>query len=238
MLKLKINYMKKFFKNIFPPFLISLYREIYIRFLIYKNQRFVNSDNQDIDIYETDLAAEKLSEWGEGTTWNEIKMFFISQEGKVLDLACGIGRNMRDIKNINPNLDLYGCDISQNLIDICIKSGVDENKLICCDAAKINFDQNFFDYSYSIGSLEHFTEKGLEQVINKLHFITRKFSIHMMPVSKKNLNEGWIKTYQTFHNNKIEWWVEKFKKKFSRVDVIDSAWQDHISRGKWFICYK
>ena len=230
--------MKKFFKNILPPFLISLYREIYIKFLIYKNQKLVNSDNQDIDIYETDLTAEKLSEWGEGTTWNEIKMFFISQEGKVLDLACGIGRNMRDIKHINPNLDVYGCDISQNLVDICINSGIDREKLICCDATKINFDQNFVDYSYSIGSLEHFTEKGLEEVISKLQCITKKFSIHMMPVSKKNLNEGWIKTYQTFHNNKTEWWVEKFKKKFSRVDVIDSVWEDHISVGKWFVCYK
>jgi len=230
--------MRKFFKSILPPFLINFYRDIYIKFLIYKNRKLVSSDYQDIDIYDTDLTAEKLSEWGEGTTWNEIKMLFISQEGKVLDLACGVGKNMRDINKINPNLDVYGCDISQNLIDICIKSGLDKKKLICCDATKINFDQNFFDYSYSIGSLEHFTEKGLDDVIGKLHFITKKLSIHMMPVSKKNLNEGWIKTYQTFHNNKVDWWVNKFNKKFSKVYVIDSAWEDHISVGKWFVCYK
>ena len=82
------------------------------------------------------------------------------------------------------------------------------------------------------------TEKGLVDVIEKLHFITKEYSIHMMPVSKKNENEGWIKTYQTFHNNSVEWWVEKFKKKFSLVQVVDSSWSDHISIGKWFICYK
>ena len=34
------------------------------------------------------------------------------------------------------------------------------------------------------------------------------------------MNEGWIKTYQTFHNNSVEWWVNKFEKKFSKVQVI------------------
>ena len=32
--------------------------------------------------------------------------------------------------------------------------------------------------------------------------------------------------------------VEKFEKKFSLVQVVDSSWSDHISIGKWFICYK
>ena len=64
-------------------------------------------------------------------------MLFISQEGKVLDLACGVGKNMRDINKINPNLDVYGCDISQNLIDICI----------------IDFQQNVSSSLPSIGIL-------------------------------------------------------------------------------------
>ena len=60
----------------------------------------------------------------------------------------------------------------------------------------------------------------------------------MMPVSRKNINEGWIKTYQTFHNNSENWWVDKFKKKFNRVYVVNSSWNDFISNGRWFLCYK
>ena len=60
----------------------------------------------------------------------------------------------------------------------------------------------------------------------------------MMPVSKKNINEGWIKTYQSFHNNSPEWWIDKFEKCFKKVEVIDSSWEDHISKGKWFVCHK
>jgi len=230
--------MRSFFKKIIPPILINLYRDIYIKSLIAKNKKLVSQDKQDIQIYDTDLTAEKLSEWGKGSTWNEIQMFFVSKKGNILDVACGTGLNMRDIKKLSPEANIYGCDISKNLIDICLKSGIESKNLICSDAIKIDFPENFFDYSYSIGSLEHFTEKGLDEVIEKLHFITKNYSIHMMPVSKKNQNEGWIKTYQTFHNNSVEWWIDKFNKKFSNVLVVDSSWNDHISVGKWFVCFK
>tara|TARA_B100001057_G_C22681633_1_gene883994 strand:- start:414 stop:1103 length:690 start_codon:yes stop_codon:yes gene_type:complete len=229
--------MKIFFKQLIPPLFLKLYRDIYFYFLINKNKKKISKD-QDIDIYNKSLTAEKLSEWGKETTWNEIQMFFDDKEGKILDVACGTGLNIIDLLRINSKASLYGCDISQFLIDIAVKNGVKKENLFCIDATELNFEENFFDYSYSIGSMEHFTEDGIDKLIEKLSKITKKTSIHMMPVSKKNINEGWIKTYQTFHNNSVEWWVEKFRKKFSKVDVIDSSWSDHISVGKWFVCYK
>jgi ubiquinone/menaquinone biosynthesis C-methylase UbiE len=229
--------MKNLFKQLIPPLFLKLYRDIYFYFLINKNKKKISKD-QDIDIYNKSLTAEKLSEWGKETTWNEIQMFFDDKEGKILDVACGTGLNIIDLLRINSKASLYGCDISQYLIDIAVENGVKKENLFCIDATELNFEENFFDYSYSIGSMEHFTEDGIDKLIEKLSKITKKTSIHMMPVSKKNLNEGWIKTYQTFHNNSVEWWVEKFKKKFSKVDVIDSSWSDHISVGKWFVCYK
>jgi uncharacterized protein YnzC (UPF0291/DUF896 family) len=36
----------------------------------------------------------------------------------------------------------------------------------------------------------------------------------------------------------VEWWREKFKKRFKTVEVIDSSWNDFISSGKWFLCFK
>ena len=62
----------------------------------------------------------------------------------------------------------------------------------------MSFEENYFDFSYSIGSLEHFTEDGIEKVIDKLHKCTRIASYHMMPTSRDNKNQGWMKTYQTF----------------------------------------
>mgnify|MGYP001364301794 CR=1 FL=1 len=227
--------MKNFFKQFTPPIFLKLYRDIYFYYLINKNKKKISKD-QDIDIYNKSLTAEKLSEWGKGTTWNEIQMFFDDKEGKILDVACGTGLNMIDLSRINPKASLYGCDISQYLIDIAGKNGVKKENLFCIDATELNFEENFFDYSYSIGSMEHFTEDGIEKLIANLSKITRKTSIHMMPISKKNIDEGWIKTYQSFHNNSSEWWLKKFKKNFQKVEIIDSSWEDHISKGKWFVC--
>ncbi len=229
--------MKNLFKQIIPPFFLNLYRDIYFYLLIKKNKKLI-SHKQDIEIYNKSLTAEKLSEWGKGSTWNEIQMFFNNKEGKILDVACGTGLNMLDLKKSNPDALLYGCDISQYLLDIATENGVEVENLFCVDATKLDFEKNFFDYSYSIGSMEHFTEDGIAKLIEKLSKITKKTSIHMMPVSKKNINEGWIKTYQSFHNNSPEWWIDKFEKCFKKVEVIDSSWEDHISKGKWFVCHK
>ena len=63
-----------------------------------------------------------------------------------------------------PKIDIYGCDISDFLIKKAIIRGIDKNKLIVCDATKMKYEDNFFDFSYSIGSLEHFTESGIQNV--------------------------------------------------------------------------
>jgi len=105
----------------------------------------------------------------------------------------------------------------------------------------MNYADNFFDYSYSIGSLEHFTEKGIEKFIAEASRITKNSSMHMVPTSKSGSNEGWMTTsttIQTFYNNSDEWWKTKFNKYFTEVYVINSIWNDQISYGRWFVCIK
>ena len=230
--------MKKLLKQLLPPFLQNFIKKIYFFLLIKKNSFKLNKNSQDIKLYDKDEAAEKIDEWGHGDVWNEIQFIFHDKKGKILDVACGTGKNIIDLQKINTSATFYGCDISQNLLNIARKNGVLENKLICVDATKMSFEENYFDFSYSIGSLEHFTEDGIEKVIDKLHNCTRIASYHMMPTSRDNKNQGWMKTYQTFHNNNQDWWIKKFEKKFSRVYVVDSSWSDFISVGKWFFCFK
>nr|WP_242024857.1 class I SAM-dependent methyltransferase [Leptolyngbya sp. FACHB-60] len=158
-------------------------------------------------------------------------------EGKVLDIACGTGRTMEILSKF-PNLDLYGVDISDLLIGKAKQRGFSDKKLKISDATKTNYIDSSFDYSYSIGSLEHFTEDGILKFITESYRITKASSFHMLPVSRSNQNEGWMKTLQSFHNNSIEWWLDKFKQVYPTVYVLDSQWNDDISIGKWFICLK
>ena len=227
-----------FFKILCPPFLMNLIKKIYYFFLIKKNNFSISKNNQDIKIYDSLITADILDNWGEQNVWNEISMLLNKKKGNILDVACGTGVNILRLQKTNPQANFYGCDISQTLLSRGESKGIKRKFLKCIDATKMSYKNNFFTYSYSIGSLEHFTEKGIEMVIRKLKLNTSIASFHFMPVSRKNQNEGWIKTYQTFYNNNMEWWEKKFRKEFKSVEIINSSWNDFISVGKWFLCYK
>jgi radical SAM protein with 4Fe4S-binding SPASM domain len=192
---------------------------------------------QNLTPYWDSNFIESLETWGEGNAWHEIKFIASGCHGKILDIACGTGKVMELLK-IFPQLDLYGCDISDMLISKAVQRGLPENRLVVTDATRMDYSDNFFDFSYSIGSLEHFTEEGIEQCIAECYRVTMKSSFHLVPVSKSGLNEGWMTTTQSFHNNQVDWWLNKFKSVYQDVVVLDSLWQDDISDGKWFVCIK
>jgi len=196
----------------------------------------LKTDTQDLELYWDERFAADLEIWGTGTVWDEIQYLFIGRIGKVLDIACGTGKTIEILSNYK-NIELYGCDISDFLIAKAISKGIRNENLSVCDATRMNYTNNFFDYSYSIGSLEHFTNDGISRCISESCRITKRISFNMVPVSKSGKDEGWIKTIQSYHNNSTEWWFEKFRASYKTVIVLDSRWQDRISNGKWFVCF-
>lgn len=195
----------------------------------------LNPNEQDLGLYWDPEFAEALENWGIDNTWNEIQLLLSSCKGKVLDIACGTGITMEILKKY-PQLDLYGFDISDLLIEKAIQKNILIDNLKVADATKSNYLENEFDYSYSIGSLEHFTLEGIDKFLEESSRITNKVSFHMIPVSKSNTNEGWMKTVQSYFNNSEEWWMNKFKRHYMNVYSIPSKWEDSISYGRWFIC--
>jgi ubiquinone/menaquinone biosynthesis C-methylase UbiE len=187
--------------------------------------------------YWNQQFADTLEIWGEGNAWNEIQFLISGCSGKVLDIACGTGKVI-ELLNKYPQIDIYGCDISNFLIQKAIQRGIPENRLKICDATKMNYSTNFFDFSYSIGSLEHFSQEGIEKCISECYRITKKTSFHMVPVSRSGSDEGWMTTVQSFYNNSTDWWKSKYLQCYDDVIVLDSTWQDDFSYGKWFINFK
>jgi len=191
---------------------------------------------QDLSPYWQEEMAKILETWGEGNAWNEIGMFLLNAKGKTLDIACGTGKVMSILEGLNSNLDIYGCDISEMLIEKAVARGLDKKKLKVCDATHMpDYADDSFDSAYTIGSLEHFTEDGIAKLISETKRIVKGHCFHMMPTSRSGKNEGWLKTYQSFFNNSPNWWVEKFQKEFKNVQVFDCAWTDELSVGKWFV---
>jgi hypothetical protein len=60
----------------------------------------------------------------------------------------------------------------------------------------------------------------------------------MVPVARSNRDEGWITTFQSYHNNSVEWWLAKCRAVYPHVIALDSVWSDAISVGKWLVCSK
>lgn len=193
-------------------------------------------DSQDLDLYWDDEMAAILETWGESHVWKEIQLLLWNSHGKVLDIACGTGITMKILESI-PAVDVHGCDISDLLIEKAIGKGISKDRLKVADATNLeNYQDNEFVHCYSIGSLEHFTDDGIDSFIAESRRVTSGAGFHMIPVSRKDEDEGWLKTYQSFFNNSKGWWETKFRQSFDEVVILPSGWEDDISVGVWVIC--
>lgn len=194
-------------------------------------------DSQDLDVYWDDEMAELLETWGDGNVWNEIQYLLYDKRGRVLDIACGTGKTMSVLSRY-PGLELHGFDISDMLINKALERGIARDRVKVADATKLDYADANFEYSYSIGSFEHFTEEGLDLAIAESARVTSRAAFHMVPVARSGRDEGWMKTYQSFFNNSVPWWTALYARHFPRVLVLDSAWNDSLSVGCWFVCLK
>ena len=190
---------------------------------------------QDLDVYWDQSMADALEQWGKGSVWDEIQYLLINCQGRVLDIACGPGGTMLVLAKYH-DLELHGIDISDLLINQSIKRGIESTRLRVGNATSMPYEENSFEYGYSIGSLEHFTEQGILDMLGECKRVVSKASFHMIPVSRDGKNQGWLKTVQSFHNNSVEWWLDKYKSAYADVTVLSSRWEDELSVGKWFIC--
>jgi ubiquinone/menaquinone biosynthesis C-methylase UbiE len=230
--------MKRVLKQFIPPVVISVFRQIGGKSTTRKIGRPDSAKGQELDIYWTEDMAYQLENWGKAHTWNEIECLLVNCEGKVLDIACGTGVNILSMAKFK-KIQIFGFDISDFLIKKAIEKGIDKNRLSVQDATQTAYQDNEFAYSYSIGSLEHFTEEGIDSFLKECSRYTSKASFHMIPVSESDKDEGWMRTNQSFHNNSVGWWLAKYRKHFAEVLVINSGYTDPgLSLGKWFICLK
>ncbi len=231
---------RKFIKLILPPLVLSFLKFLR-RKLKKKNFFMTTSQKQKLDIYYEKEMAEILEIWGAKSVWIEIQHLLLNKKGKILDIACGTGKVTEILSNKLNMKEVYGCDVSDFLIEKAVKRGIQKDKLKVADAINLPYPDDFFDYCYSIGSLEHFTEEGIENFLASSKRVTKYFGYHMVPVSKSNKDEGWVTDeYQSYFNNSETWWRSKCNKVFDKVLILDSTWKSSESNqiGKWLILGK
>jgi len=153
------------------------------------------------------LAADKL-----------IRTYKLKSNSKVLDVGCGKGFLLKEIKNLIPDIEIAGFDISKYAIR---KSHPDVKKFIFCHDAKkkIPFKKNYFDLVISINTLHNLSLYDLSFSLKELQRVSRQkyLAVESFRNEKELFNlQCWALTCKSFFTPS-EWkWI--FKKNNYRGD--------------------
>ncbi len=142
---------------------------------------------------------------------NIIKNYKLNNNSTILDIGCGKGFLLYEIKKILPNIKLTGIDISKYAIK---NSPIEIKKhLIYCDARKkLPFKKKEFDFVYSFNCLHNFKINELIIALKEIVRISNKS--YLVVESYRNEKElfnlqCWALTCQSFFS-KDEWlWLFK-----------------------------
>jgi ubiquinone/menaquinone biosynthesis C-methylase UbiE len=133
---------------------------------------------------------------------------------KVLDIGCGKGFLLYDILKLQPEIEVYGIDISQYAINNC-KTEIKDN-LTLGSASKLPYENNFFDLVISINTLHNLFTYELElalQEIERVGKINKYICVesYKTEIQKMNLLY-WQVTCESFYTpTEWLWWFKKSK---------------------------
>lgn len=142
-----------------------------------------------------------------------IKYYRLNNNSKLLDVGCGKGFLLYEIKKLLPKIKVYGFDISKYAISRS-KSEI-KNDLFVHDARKrFPFKNKKFDLVISLGCLHNFKIYDLEKSLKEISRVGKKQ--YIMVESFRNDKElfnlqCWALTAETFfHTVEWEWAFKKF----------------------------
>lgn len=127
--------------------------------------------------------AEKFS----GTRkhfWSDFSFVvdYIEDGDKILDFGCGNGRLLEILKN--KNIDYFGVDVSEKLIEIAREKYGNENAIFqkISSLSSLAFLDNFFNAILSLAVFHHFPKKHSLKVAKELYRTTKPNGIVVVSV--------------------------------------------------------
>ena len=140
------------------------------------------------------------------------KYWKLNSKSSVLDVGCGKGFFLYDLKKKIPNIRIAGLDISK----YAIKNGKKEVKkfLKVGSADKLPFKDNSFDYVISINTIHNLPQKKCEKALLEINRVTKKKSFVTVDAYRNNRERermyDWNLTAKTILS--VKNWKKIFKK--------------------------
>jgi len=140
-----------------------------------------------------------------------IKDYNLKEGSKILDVGCGKGYLLKELKSKIKGLNVVGFDISKYAID---NSHEDIKKYLYVQSAQseFNYEDNYFDLVISLGTLHNLELFDLKKSIKEIERVGKEK--YIMVEAYRNENElfnlqCWALTCKSFFSEK-EWiWIYK-----------------------------
>ena len=143
-----------------------------------------------------------------------IKNFNLTNKSRIIDLGCGKGFLLYEIKKILPNIDIVGLDISR----YAKRNGKKEIKnfiKIHNLETKLPFKKKYFDLAITINSFHNLKINHLELAIKEMIRISKNqyLAVESYRNNKELFNlQCWALTCQSFFKkSEWKWLLQKFK---------------------------
>jgi len=89
-----------------------------------------------------------------------VKFVDVKKKSKILDAGCGTGNLLKILEDENKNLELYGVDISEEMLKIA-KKKIENAKIKLEAVERLSFKENYFDYVFSVDAFHHYYNSKL-----------------------------------------------------------------------------
>ena len=143
-----------------------------------------------------------------------IKEYNLNNNSKILDVGCGKGFLLYDLKKILPGLTVRGLDISK----YALKNSKPEIKqyLSYGNANKLPFSSNSFDFVYSLNTLHNLHTFDLLSALKEIQRVAKKnkyICVESYKNEKQKMNLMlWQVTCESFYTpEEWKWWFKLAK---------------------------
>lgn len=149
--------------------------------------------------------------------WEKVARAMVNHYGikpgdKILDVGCGKGFLLYDFTKVVPNIEIYGLDISEYAIENS-KQEI-KHRLQTGNAINLPFEDNYFDFVYSITTLHNLHCYDLDKALREIERVGKKnkyicVESYRNEVEKANLLY-WQVTCEAFNTpEEWDWWFQQ-----------------------------
>ncbi len=106
-----------------------------------------------------------------------------NEKFKVLDVGCGTGSLLIDIKRNYSNLEAHGIDPDKNILGNAAKKAEKNNvkiKFDCAYAQKLPFPSNYFDVALSSLAIHHIPSEYKQKALEEIHRVIKSKGFFML----------------------------------------------------------